>query len=199
MDQFTDHGQADAEADADATPQPGHPDFPRSPALDMSRVSERGGIASHPPGNVYPIGSLTHDRSPGSQCMSCHQSLGPGLGLFDVAGTIFAANGVDAYPNATVKLLPVWAGPCGENDAREHCEDQPVGYYREEDVIVALETDARGNFYTTDLPAGVEPPFWPIVEAEDGLAPRAMRFPTSSGACNMCHGISTGIRIRFGE
>lgn len=193
-------GLAEALADpdeVDPTPQPGNPDFPRPPALDVSNVSERGVAASHAPGDLYPIGTRTYDRSPGTQCMHCHQTRGPGLGLFDVAGTIWNDDGTTTYSNATVKLLRIDAGPCLEEDEREQCAGQPIGWYDEAAVVATLEADAYGSVYTTELAADAEPPFWPVVvpAQADGLAPKFMPFPTASGACNMCHG--AGLKIRL--
>ena len=182
--------------DIDDTLQPGHPDFPRDPSLNVENESMRGGTTSHPPGDVYAIGSRTYARGPGAQCLFCHQEKGPGLGVFEVGGTIWEADGVTTYPEATIKLLRIDAGPCLEGDTREHCIDQPLGFFREEDVVATLQTDARGTAFTTALPEGAQPPFWPVVvPAEgDGLATKFMPFPAASGACNMCHG---GLKIRL--
>lgn len=182
--------------DIDDTPQPGHPDFPRDPSLDVVRESRPDVAASHPVGDVYAIGSRTYARGPGAQCMFCHQPKGPGFGLFDVAGTIWSSDGATPYAEATVKLLPADSGPCLELDEREHCVDRPIGYYREEDVVATLVTDPNGNLYSTELPTEAQPPLWPVVVPAEGsgLAPKFMPFPAAAGSCNMCH---AALRIRL--
>ena len=70
-------------------------------------------------------------------------------------------------PDATVEL---WTMPGGQGD-----------------LVLRIEADALGNFYTTaplDL-AGA--PAFPFVRSADGMSANLMPFPTSSGACNVCH------------
>ena len=180
-------------SDADDTPQPGSAEFERPSVLDGENVSQRGEARSHALDSVFPIGSRTHRRGPGTQCMFCHQSKGPGFGLFDVAGTVWNPDGTTPYDGATIKILPIDAGPCLERDEREHCLDQEPGYYLEEDVVATLETDPNGNFYSTELPPEASPPFWPVVEPAQGeprLTRKFMGHPAASGSCNMCHGSS---------
>ncbi len=187
----------DAPDDLGGVPQPGSEDFVRSPALDIMNVSERGVTRSHLPGNALLIGSVTHDRSPGSQCLACHQEKGPGTGLYQIAGTIWNPDLETGYGNATIAILPDGKHPCLEFDERAQCVDQPIGYYREEDVVATVVTDPQGNAYTTELPPGAEPPFWPVVvpdPADTDLAPKFMPFAAASGSCNMCHG---GLRIQL--
>ncbi|MCX4241471.1 MbnP family copper-binding protein [Paraliomyxa miuraensis] len=182
-------------SESDQVPQPGSDAFDRDPRLDVSVVSEAGVARSHPMGDALPIGSRTHRRGPGNQCMSCHQPKGPGAGLFDVAGTVWEADGETPLTDATVKLLPIAAGPCQEGDERAQCQDQPVGTYREEDVVATLVTDPYGNFYSTELPPEAAPPFWPVVErGSDEVIRTFMGHPAASGSCNMCHGVN---RVRL--
>jgi uncharacterized repeat protein (TIGR04052 family) len=182
---------AAAPAPPDDTPQPGSVDFVRPEGADMEIVSTRDFGRSHPIGDTLTIGSMKHNRGPGSQCMNCHQAQGPGYGRFAVAGTIYEPDWATPYTGATVDILPVWAGPCAGDDERPHCAGQPVGYYRPEDVLAELPTDPNGNFYTTTLPDGAEPPYWPVVRPDPNdtdLVPKAMGHPAASGSCNMCHG-----------
>ncbi len=179
--------------DAKGTPQPGDPAFERDPALDeVENISAHGLDLSHPVGAIWPIGDQTHDRGPGSQCMKCHQALGPGRGQFTIAGTVWQPEFDEGYgEGALVHILPVYAAPCGWGDERAHCEGQPIGYYRPEDVVAELEVDANGNFYTTELLEGAEPPFWPVVvpaETDEHGVAKAMGHPAGNGSCNMCHG-----------
>ncbi len=75
------------EAAADGSePEPGDPEFVRSPALDVDNISEAGEARSH---------------NAGLNCMRCHQALGPGLGRFTVAGTV---HGPDGSPTADAVL-----------------------------------------------------------------------------------------------
>ena len=188
----------DAVGDPDPTPQPGSADFERDPVLDQIVVSKSGVAASHAPEDVYVIGDRTHARGAGAQCVKCHQERGPGSGLFDVAGTIWNPDTNTGYGNATIKLLPIFAGPCMEGDEREHCVDQAPGYFLEQDVVATLVTDPNGNFYSTEIPETAQPPFWPVVlpaEDDTDLVPKFMGHPAGSGSCNMCHG---GLRIQLG-
>ncbi|PRQ00521.1 MbnP family copper-binding protein [Enhygromyxa salina] len=175
----------------DPTPQPGSDEFERDPALDSANVSQRDLARSHAPDSILQIGDRTHRRGPGSQCMGCHQDKGPGRGLFKVAGTIWQPDRTTPYGGATVKLLPIAAPPCQADDARDHCQGQAPGYYREEDVVATLVTDPNGNYYSTELGPEADPPFWPVVEpdpADLDLAAKVMGHPAASGSCNMCHG-----------
>lgn len=197
-----DEGRAGDVANAgeiDDTPQPGSDAFERPEVLNIENVSERGKARSHPIGNTMTIGSRTYRRGPGAQCMQCHQEKGPGTGLFEVAGTVWNPDRSTPYGGATLKILPISAGPCLDGDEREHCQGQEPGFYREEDVVATLEADPNGNFYTTELPPEAAPPFWPVVEpaeGDEGLTRKFMGHPAASGSCNMCHG---SIEIQLGR
>ncbi len=182
----------------DSTPQPGNKDFKRDSALDSENVSAAGVSASHGAESTLQVGDRTYARGPGSQCMSCHQPKGPGRGLFEVAGTIWSADGKTPQSNAIVKILPISAGPCAEDDPRDHCQGQDSGYFLEEDVVATLETDPNGNFYSTELSTAAAPPFWPVVVGATGaeLPTKFMGHPAASGSCNMCHG---SFRVKLGE
>lgn len=109
-------------------------------------------------------GGSSHDE--GSNCMECHQSRGPGPGRFSVAGTVFAADGAPS-PDATVEL---WTAPGGQGE-----------------LVLRVEADALGNFYTTEALDLASAPAFPFVVAAAGGGTNLMPFPTSSGACNVCH------------
>lgn len=100
----------------------------------------------------------------GANCMRCHQRHGPGPGLFTVAGTAYGEDGAPR-PDATLRLI----GTEGE-------------------TVLELETDARGNFFSTVALPLPEAEVYPSVQSVDGLASNAMPFGTISGACNLCHG-----------
>ena len=65
----------------------------------------------------------------GKNCMDCHQKNGDGPGLFTVAGTAFTNLG-EPNPNVTVQLT-----------------SQPRG---QGDVLLTVEADSAGNFFTTE-------------------------------------------------
>jgi hypothetical protein len=105
----------------------------------------------------------------GANCMRCHQRYGPGPGLFTVAGTAYGEDGAPR-PDATLRLVDTKG-----------------------DTVLELETDARGNFYSTVALPLPEAEVYPSVRSIDGLASNAMPFGTISGACNVCHG--PGLRV----
>lgn len=135
----------------DDQPVPGDPDFERDPALDIDLVSAHGGDSSH---------------ESGRNCMECHQSRGPGPGLFSVAGTVVKHDGTPSA-DATVEL---WTMPGGTGE-----------------LVIRVEADALGNFFTTAPLDLANSPAFPFVRAAGGMGLNLMPFPTSSGACNVCH------------
>lgn len=101
----------------------------------------------------------------GSNCIQCHQTYGPGPGLFTAAGTIYRPDGTP-HANATLELRSV--------------VDSSV-------VLTTLEVDGNGNFYTTqDVPVPEESVF-PVVISSNGTDTNQMPFPTLSASCNVCH------------
>lgn len=151
-------------------------------ALSLSLAS---GCDEGPEGEVeVPIGDPDYPRDPaldvaltsrhggdeghraGENCMACHQAHGPGPGRFSVAGTVYGADGAPS-PDATVEL---WTEPAGQGE-----------------LVLAVEADASGNFYTTAEIDLAEVPRFPFVRAADGVGANLMPFPTRSGACNVCH------------
>ncbi len=193
--------RSDSPAALDDSPQPGSPDFVRDPALDVSVLSDPTVARSHPAGDIYAIGDRSYDRGAGAQCVACHQDLGPGLGQFALAGTVWNPDWATGYGGATIKLLPIFAGPCLDFDERPHCEGQAPGYFLEDDVVASVQTDPNGNFYATELPPEAVPPFWPVVvpgDDADGLEPKFMGHPAASGSCNMCHS-SFRVQLAVGD
>ena len=113
----------------------------------------------------------------GDNCMRCHQENGPGPGRFTAAGTLHDEAGAP-YPDGLVELR---SAPDGMGD-----------------LVAAIEVDGLGNFYTTEalpLPATA---LFPTVYSADGARKNFMPFPTSSGACNVCHAGSFGVRLPEG-
>ncbi len=131
---------------------PGDPNFNRDPALDINNRSASGESRSH---------------NMGENCMMCHQQLGPGIGKFTLASTIYDSKGVPAV-NATLELYdkPPAAGGT---------------------LVKRLQGDALGNVFTTDPLPFPDAPLFPVVISANGVERNAMPFPTISGACNQCH------------
>ena len=137
--------------DGDASPQPGDPDYVRDPALNITLVSQTSETSSH---------------ETGRNCMECHQSHGPGPGLFTAAGTLYHPDGAP-YPNGSVELRTEAAGG-GE-------------------LILAIQVDGNGNFYTTEPLPLPDQPLYPFIVSPDGESTTFMPFSTASAACNICH------------
>lgn len=126
----------------------GDPDYVRDEALDVEMASAHGETRSH---NV------------GQNCMQCHQTNGPGPGLFTAAGTIYDADGAP-HPDGSVELRTV-----------------------EGELAARIEADANGNFYTTAALPLPDSPLFPTAISDDEQRRRSMPFPTASAACNVCH------------
>lgn len=113
-------------------------------------------------------GTLSHNV--GQNCMHCHQAHGPGLGQFTAAGTLRNRDG-SVHPNGSLVLT------------RTDPAKDPGGG----DVVLTVDADALGNFYTTaPLPVPQEALF-ALVRSSDGTTQNWMPFPTITTACNMCH------------
>lgn len=116
-------------------------------------------------------GTESHtDSRRGRNCMDCHYS-GNNPYVYQLAGTVYQ-NGDNTipYPNATVNIR---TGP-GPTD----------------DLVVSIEVDANGNFFTTqtfDLSGGV----YASVEGNAGETPMHMGNFITHGQCNRCHGSTT--------
>jgi hypothetical protein len=108
----------------------------------------------------------------GRNCMECHQAYGPGLGQFQAAGTIYGPDGT-TLRNPIVELR---TAPDGGGD-----------------VVLRIEGDALGNFFTTQALPLPEERLFPWVTSTDGTLVAGMPRPTASGACNHCH--AGGFRV----
>lgn len=105
----------------------------------------------------------------GQNCMSCHVSGGSGHGWFNVAGTVYDTTKTNTYPNATVKLY--------------------TGSHGTGTLQYTIQVDALGNFFTTesiDFGSGLYP------EVQGNSTTKYMSSLITIGACNSCHGNSTG-------
>lgn len=109
-------------------------------------------------------GGTSHEA--GKNCMACHGPNGLGPGLFTVAGTAYTNERLP-NPNATL-ILSTQANGGGT-------------------IVLTLEADANGNFYTTGPVPLPDTLLYPKVKSAVSEAYNFMPFSTASGACNMCH------------
>ena len=112
---------------------------------------------------------LTKSHNIGQNCMDCHKSGGNGEGWFTAAGTVYDSNGVTPNPNATINL---YSGANGTGN-----------------IIMTIEVDAKGNFYTTESIDFSDNNIHPSVTAFTGKTKFMPGIP-GTGQCNSCHGIS---------
>jgi hypothetical protein len=112
----------------------------------------------------------TKSHNAGVNCMNCHYDGGGGDGCFTVAGTVYNSSETSIYPDATIKLYT-----------------QPEGAGQ---LVATIYGDAYGNFFTTD---GVDftGGLYPVMSGTNGEY-EGMYQGITTGACNSCHGISTG-------
>ncbi len=102
----------------------------------------------------------------GQNCMNCHYTEGKGNGWYTIAGTLYADSlGSSVNPNGTIRLF---TGPSGTGK-----------------LILSIEVDARGNFYTTD-PVDFSNGLYPSVINTSGIS-LYYDTPISIGQCNLCH------------
>lgn len=113
----------------------------------------------------------------GDNCMRCHQERGPAPGRFTAAGTLHDEAG-EPYPNGVVELR---TAPDGMGE-----------------LVASVEVDGLGNFYTTEALPLPTTALFPTVYSEDGARKNFMPWPTSSGACNVCHAGGAGVRLPEG-
>ncbi|MFP2930675.1 hypothetical protein ACLESO_36845 [Pyxidicoccus sp. 3LG] len=109
-------------------------------------------------------GGTSHEA--GKNCMACHGPNGTAPGLFTVAGTATNARR-EANPDATLTLS---TAPNGAGT-----------------VLLTLEADANGNFYTTEAMPFPTQSLYPRVTSRATASVNFMPFPTMSGSCNVCH------------
>jgi hypothetical protein len=118
--------------------------------------------------NISSAGSnKSHNK--GMNCMQCHVSTGEGEGCFNVAGTVYQSNLQNTVSSGKVEL---YTGPNGSGTLK-----------------YTIAIDGKGNFYTTDNVDYTG--LYPKVTGPSG-ASISMGSPLSTGACNSCHGLSTG-------
>lgn len=109
----------------------------------------------------------TESHNMGQNCMNCHNSNGPGEGIFNVAGTVYDSLQTNPLANGKVELFDA---PSGGN------------------LVATLEVDGKGNFFTTnaiDFGTGL----YPRVTSFTGKV-KSMSIPLTTGACNGCHGVN---------
>lgn len=113
----------------------------------------------------------TNSHNSGQNCMGCHSDGGGGKGCFTVAVSVYSEPGTALRPNGQVRL---YTGANGTGTLRG-----------------TVDVDAKGNFHTTaaiDFSGGL----YPVVTNAAGDVEH-MSDAIGSGACNSCHGQSTGI------
>jgi len=111
-------------------------------------------------------GSKSHNF--GNNCMQCHQSGGEGEGCFNVAGSV--KNNLLTAP-ATNGQVEFYTLPNGGGTLK-----------------YTVQIDSKGNFYTTEAVSVTG--LYPAIKNATGTM--YMGSALSSGACNSCHGNSTG-------
>jgi cytochrome c553 len=106
----------------------------------------------------------------GQNCLSCHKSGGEGEGVFKVGGTVYKTGTTTGLSAVSVKLYSTADG---------------TGT-----AVASLTSDNNGNFYTkSTLNFGTG--LYVKVTSANGTS--SMMSPITTGACNSCHGVSTGI------
>jgi hypothetical protein len=104
----------------------------------------------------------------GENCMNCHKSGGEGTGCFKAAGSVYNSTYSSTMSNVIVKL---YTQPNGQGTLK-----------------YTINGDAKGNFYTTeDMTIDG---LYPAITGPTGT--QYMGSSITSGACNACHGSSTG-------
>jgi len=115
--------------------------------------------------------TLSHiDERRGENCMSCHTD-------FSIAGTVYDFGLENYYPDAKIYF---------------YTEADGGG-----DLLLTLEVDANGNYYTTDaveFSAGL----YPVLENAAGDHRDYMTNSITNGACSSCHGVTT-LPVFIGE
>jgi hypothetical protein len=107
----------------------------------------------------------------GDNCMRCHKKGGHSVGRFTVAGTVYDSQQQVTIPNPVVKL---YTAPNSGGT-----------------LVVTIYGDGKGNFYTTesiDFSVGL----YVVVSGKDATSTSPMASSITDGACNSCHGSTTG-------
>ena len=107
----------------------------------------------------------------GKNCMSCHTSgteAGNEGGVFNIAGSVYDSTLLNANSNSTIYM---YTGPGATGTLK-----------------YTIPVDQNGNFYAT---GGVDfsVALYPVVQGSSSTY--HMSSPTSSGACNSCHNVTT--------
>ncbi len=115
----------------------------------------------------YSGGSKSHNF--GQNCLTCHKSGGEGEGCFNVAGS---ASNSALTSNLTGGSIKLYTGANGTGTLK-----------------YTIPIDSKGNFYTTESVdySGL----YPAITGTSG-ATSYMSSSLNTGACNSCHGVSTG-------
>jgi hypothetical protein len=118
----------------------------------------------------YNVSEINGDDSHnfGNNCIQCHQSGGEGEGCFNVAGSV--KNNLLTAP-ATSGQVEFYTLPNGGGT-----------------LTYTVPIDSKGNFYSTE--AMSVSGLYPAIKNATGTM--YMSSTLSSGACNSCHGNSTG-------
>jgi mono/diheme cytochrome c family protein len=120
--------------------------------------------------NVFTVSEINGNDSHnfGLNCMQCHKSGGEGKGCFNAAGSV--QNAALTAPE-TSGQVEFYSGPNGTGS-----------------LVYTIPIDAKGNFYAAKT-MGING-LYPAIKNATGTL--YMGSSLSSGACNSCHGISTG-------
>lgn len=121
-------------------------------------------------GETSGSGGRSHSHNPGKNCLGCHYSGGEGDGCFTLGGTVYDSTQSFTITSGTMKL---YTGPNGTGD-----------------MVLSLGVDGRGNFYTgknINFIGGL----YPAITSNNGYT-KYMSTPIKIGACNACHGVTTG-------
>ena len=143
--------------------------------LCLCACGSDGGDNSAPTNTAPELQTGSHNAGQNCMSSSCHDGNHESAAAFTVAGTIYSS-GTSIQPNATVRL-----------------------YIHNTNTLVAeLNTDASGNFYTSDAIDGLADGSGALVSGADveveGPSGNIRTMPglITSGACSGCHGQSNG-------
>jgi hypothetical protein len=112
-------------------------------------------------------GGMNHNV--GMDCLQCHRSGGGGDGIFSVGGTVYIAGSNTGAAEATIRLFPD-SGHSGT-------------------PVATITSAVTGNFMS-ESPIDFSNGLFPTVTSSKGTS--SMAEPIYTGACNSCHGVSTG-------
>lgn len=118
--------------------------------------------------NISSAGS-TESHNFGQNCMQCHVSGGEGEGCFAVAGSVVSNGSTQHVSGGVMKLY-----------------SQPNGGGQ---LMHTVQIDANGNFHTTESISMTG--LYPAITSSGGTTTYMSTAP-ANGACNSCHGVSTG-------